>query len=177
MRAANFSLEFQLNISEIRKLNKMYFEHLFKERLIYVFFVVALVMLFLDFINEADLFQWFISCLVTLVLLVIIQFFCLDAICRMIFFLTKWLIKYNKFYSRYKLTFTYSDVCVRSPIRELKHKWTKIEKVISTKNFLFLYVKERNAYIISISKKDHNCQQIEELVSFVENHVMHVIKV
>lgn len=177
MKAANFSLEFQLNISEIRKLNKMYFEHLFKERLIYVFFVVALIVLFLDFINEADFFQWLISCLVTLVFLVVIQFFFLDAISRTIFCLTKWLIQYHKFYSRYKLTFTYSDVCVRSPLRDLKHKWTKIEKVISTKNFLFLYVKERNAYIISISKKDHNCQKIEELVSFVENHVMHVIKV
>ncbi|MET3027052.1 YcxB family protein [Flavobacterium sp. UW10123] len=177
MTASNFSLELQLNISEIRKLNKMYFEHLFKEWFVYVLFIVALVLAAFEFVREADFFQWLISCLLTFVFLVVIQFFFADTISRAIFCLAKRFVKYKQFYNRYKLTFSYSDICVKSPLGELKHKWTKIEKVISTKNFLFLYVQEKNAYIISISKKDHNRQEIEELLSFVENHVMHIIKV
>ncbi|RYJ37645.1 hypothetical protein NU08_3419 [Flavobacterium anhuiense] len=177
MPASNFSLELQLNISEIRKLNKMYFEHLFKEWIVYVLFIVALVTATLEFVREADFFQWLISCLLTLVLLVVIQFFFVDVISRTILGLAKRLIMYHQFYNRYKLTFTYFDISIQSPLGELKHKWTKIEKVISTKKSLFLYVKEKNTYIISISKKDHNCQEIEKLLSFVENHVMNVIKV
>ncbi|WP_167365446.1 YcxB family protein [Flavobacterium phragmitis] len=86
-------------------------------------------------------------------------------------------MRLDKFPNRYKLTFTYSDICVKSPLGELTHKWSKIEKVILTKNFLFFYIKERNGYIISISKKDSDYRKIEELLSFVEKNVIPVIKV
>jgi hypothetical protein len=57
------------------------------------------------------------------------------------------------------------------------HKWCKIEKAILTKDFFFLYVKEKNGYIISISNKCNNKRKISELVAFMENNVIQVTKV
>lgn len=177
MTAANFSLEFQLSISEIRKLNKMYFRHLFKERIVFCLFAVLILIIFVDYILEIDFLQWLIQSLLLVVFFVVIQFSFLDFISKAIFKLTKRVLQAEKFQSKYKLTFTYSNISVRSPLGELTHKWSKIEKVILTKNFLFLYVKERNGYIISISKKDYDCRKMEELLSFVEKNVIHVVKV
>lgn len=177
MTAANFSLEFQLNISEVRKLDKMYFRHLFKERIVFGLLIILILTIFVDFTLENDFFQWLIKSLVLIVFFVIIQFSFIDSISRVVFELTKKVLKVDKYHNQYKLKFTYSDISIKSPLGELTHKWTKIEKVISTKNFLFLYIKERNNYIISISKKDYNSLKIEELLAFVENNVMHIIKV
>jgi hypothetical protein len=57
------------------------------------------------------------------------------------------------------------------------HKWCKIEKAILTKDFFFLYVKEKNGYIISISNKCNNKGKISELVAFIENNITKVTKV
>ncbi|WP_415780332.1 YcxB family protein [Flavobacterium chungbukense] len=130
-----------------------------------------------DYTLEIDLFQWLIQSCLLIVFFVIIQFSFVDAISKGVFKLTKRLMKKEKFINRYKLTFNYYNICIRSPLGELTHKWSKIEKVISTKNFLFLYIKERNGYIISISKKDYDCRKIEELLSFVEKNVITIIKV
>ncbi|MNE61063.1 hypothetical protein D3C80_1562470 [compost metagenome] len=73
--------------------------------------------------------------------------------------------------------FTNSKVCIRFPLGRLTHKWNTIEKAILTKNFLFLYIKEENNYIISISRKDYDCRKMEELLAFVEQNVTHIIKV
>lgn len=177
MTAANFSLEFQLNISEIRKLNKMYFRHLFKERIVFGLLFILMLTIFVDFIIETDFFQWLIKSLVLIVLFVLIHFSCTDIISRMVFQLTKKLLQLDRFHNSYKLKFTYSDICITSPLGELTHKWTKIEKVISTKSFLFLYIKERNNYIISISKKNYNTLKMEELLGFVEKNIMNVTRV
>lgn len=177
MTAANFSLEFQLSIPEIRKLNKMYFRHLFKERIVFCLFIILILVILVDYALEIDFFEWVIQSCLLIVLFVIIQFSFVDVISKGIFKLTKTLMNEEKFKNRYKLTFTYSNIYIRSPLGELTHKWSKIEKAISTKNFLFLYVKERNGYIISISKKDYDCKKIEELLSFVEKNIIQVIKI
>jgi len=60
---------------------------------------------------------------------------------------------------------------------EFAHKWTQIEKAILTKDFFFLYIKERNGYIISISNKDTETRNMKELIAFVENNVTQITKV
>ncbi|SFD53754.1 YcxB-like protein [Flavobacterium phragmitis] len=177
MTAANFSLEFQLNISEIKKLNKMYFRHLFRDRVMFCLLALLVFVICIDYILETDFFNWLLKSLFLVVIFVIIQFSFIDVISKTVFRWTKKLMRLDKFPNRYKLTFTYSDICVKSPLGELTHKWSKIEKVILTKNFLFFYIKERNGYIISISKKDSDYRKIEELLSFVEKNVIPVIKV
>lgn len=60
---------------------------------------------------------------------------------------------------------------------EIVHKWSQIEKAILTKDFFFLYIKDRNRYIISISNKDNNDRKMDELIAFVESNVTRVTKV
>lgn len=177
MSAASFSLEFQLNISEVRKLNKMYFKHLLRERIVSFIFAVLMLMILIDYIMESDFLDWLIRSLFLVVFFVIIQFSFIDIISKTIFKWISRILKLDKFPNRCKLSFTYSNICVKSPLGELTHKWSNIEKVISTKNFLFFYVKERNGYIISISKNESNARKLEELLSFVEKHVIQIIKV
>ncbi|MBJ2126149.1 YcxB family protein [Flavobacterium sp. IB48] len=177
MNTANFSLEFQLNVSEIKMLNDMYFKHLFKDRIVFGLLIVLSLMILIDFSLEIDYLDWLIRSLLLVVFFVMIQFSLIDVISKAIFKLTKKIIGLNKSSNKYKLSFTHSNICVKSPLGELTHKWSKIEKVIQTKNFLFLYIKEQNSYIISISKKESNSKKIEELLSFVEKNVIHVVKV
>lgn len=177
MNTADFSLEFQLNISEIKKLNKMYFRHLFRERIVFFLPFVLLAVILIDYSIENDIFDWLLRSLFLIVFFVIIQFSFIDVISKMVFKLIKKLIELNKSSNNYKLAFTYSDICVKSPLGELTHKWTTIEKVIQTKNFLFFYIRERNGYIISISKKEIDSRNIGELLSFIEKNVIQVINV
>lgn len=60
---------------------------------------------------------------------------------------------------------------------EIIHKWSQIEKAILTKDFFFLYIKDRNRYIISISNKDNNGRKMDELIAFVETNVTPITKV
>jgi len=180
MNTTNFSLEFPLRLSEIRKLNKMYFEHLFRERVVFVSILILLLLIFLDLSNidfETDFLFWLIRSLVVIVFFVVIENSFADAISGIVFKLTKRLLKFKKLNSRYKFKFTSSKVCIQFPLGNLTHKWTTIEKVILTKNFLFLYIKGRNNYIITISRKDYDCRKIEELLVFVENNVTQIIKI
>lgn len=180
MNATNFLLEFELNISEIRKLNKMYFEHLFRERFIFISLFFLLFLIFVDFayINEdQDFSAWLIRSLALIVFFVIIEYSFINTISKIGFQLTKRLLKSNRFNNRYKITFTSLEIYVKSPLGELTHKWASIEKVILTKNFLFLYVRGRNNYIISISNKDYDFRKMEELLVFVEKNVTRIIKV
>ncbi|MEN2488645.1 hypothetical protein AAYQ05_12670 [Flavobacterium sp. B11] len=180
MNPSNFSLEFQLHLSEIRKLNKMYFEHLFKDRIVFISILVLLFVIFFDFshINlEADFFLWLIRSLAIIVFFVVIENSFIDAISKMAFQLAKRFVKFRKLNNRYKFIFTDSQLCIRFPLGQLTHKWTAIEKAILTKNFLFLYIKGQNNYIITISRKDYDCRKMEELLAFVENNVTHIIKV
>lgn len=95
----------------------------------------------------------------------------------MIFRLIKKVLKSENFANQYKLNFTSTSINICSPLGNFKHKWSKIEKAILTKDFLFLYVKDRNGYIISISNNCAGERNMEELISFVENNVVHVLKV
>ncbi|KAF2340252.1 YcxB family protein [Flavobacterium tistrianum] len=180
MNATNFSLEFPLNLFEIRKLNKMYFEHLFKERVILVSILILLLLIFLDLSNidlETDFLVWLIRSLAVIVFFVIIENSFVDAISGIVFKLTKRLLKFKKLNNRYRFKFTNSKFCIQFPLGSLTHKWTTIEKAILTKNFLFLYIKEHNNYIITISRKDFDCRKMEDLLAFVENNVTQVIKI
>ncbi|KAF2327874.1 hypothetical protein [Flavobacterium ginsenosidimutans] len=180
MNTTNFLLEFELNISEIRKLNKMYFEHLFRDRFIFISLFFLLVLIFFDFayINEdQDISAWLIRSLALIVFFVVIEYSFINTISKIGFQLTKKFLKSDRFHNRYKIRFTSLEIYVKSPLGELIHKWTSIEKAILTKNFLFLYVRGRNNYIISISNKDYDFRKMEELLAFVEKNVTHIIKV
>ncbi|MDQ6471702.1 YcxB family protein [Flavobacterium sp. LHD-80] len=91
--------------------------------------------------------------------------------------MTKKLLKFDNFINKYKLNFTNSLIYVRSPLGEFTHKWSQIDKAILTKDFFFLYVKEKNNYIISISNKYNNDRNMTDLIAFVESNVTQVIKV
>lgn len=180
MDTASFLLEFQLNFCEIKRLNKMYVKHLFRDRLIFILVLSLVSLIFFDFSRidlTTDLFSWLIRSLVLIVFFVIIEPSFVKTISKIFFQITERLMKFDKFHNNYKLTFTSSAISVKSPLGKLTHKWSKIEKVMLTKNFLFLYIKERNGYIISISKKDYDVRKMEALLNFVEKNVTHIIKV
>jgi len=180
MNTTNFSLEFPLNLSEIRKLNKMYFEHLFKERIIFASLLILLFLILFDLTHinlEEDFFLWLIRSLAIIVFFVMIENLVVDLVSRMVFQLAKKAVKFHTLSSRFRFIFTGSRVCVRFPLGSLTHKWTTIEKAILTKDFLFLYIKEHNNYIISISRKAYDYRKMEELLVFVENNVTRIIKI
>lgn len=177
MNSANFSLEFELNVSEIRKLNKMYFKHLYKERgMIFSCFAMFCI-IFFDFIYEEDFTTWIVKDLVIIVLFFSFQYPIINTICKLIFQLTGKLSKFERFVRKYKLNFTNSSIYVHSPLGEFAHKWSKIEKAILTKDFFFLYVKDKNGYIISISNKGDTDRNMNKLLSFIESNVTPITKV
>ncbi len=57
------------------------------------------------------------------------------------------------------------------------HKWSQIEKAILTKDFFFLYVKDADQHIISISNKNTNGRNMGELLTFVESNVTEITKI
>jgi len=56
------------------------------------------------------------------------------------------------------------------------HKWSQIERAVLTKDFFFLYVKDEDHHIISISNKFNNGRNINELIAFVEHNVVEITK-
>ncbi|SEO62817.1 YcxB-like protein [Flavobacterium sp. CF108] len=177
MNTPNFSLEFGLDVSEIQKLNKMYFKHLYKERILALFSIILFFLIFIDLKNGKDLIDWIIRSLLFVVLFLMIQYSVVNSICKIIFRLAKRLLQSENFINKYRFNFTNTFIYVQSPLGRFKHKWSKIEKAMLTKDFFFLYVKERNGYIISIANNARNERDIEKLVAFVENNVTHVTKV
>ncbi|MBF4494775.1 hypothetical protein IR010_19710 [Flavobacterium sp. MR2016-29] len=176
----NFSLEFELNVVEIRKLNKMYFKNLYKERVSIFFSLLLFFSIVYDFFNLTtgnDFTIWIIRNLFVIIFFLIFQYSLVNTICRLIFRLLKKISKFESIIGKYKLNFNNTVINVHSPLGEITHKWIKIEKAILTKDFFFLYVKERNGYIISISNKYNDERNMEKLLTFVESNVTPIIKV
>lgn len=176
MRTSDFSLQFELNVSEIQKLNEMYFKNIYRNWILLFLGIVLFFFIFLDLSLQYDLVEWIIRSLVLIIIFLLIQYSFVNSICELIFQLAKKL-KSEKVKNKYRVSFTDCVIHIYSPFGNFTHKWSKIEKVILTKKFLFLYFKERNGYIISISNKKTNERNIKELISFVENNVIHVVKV
>ncbi|WP_316633707.1 YcxB family protein [uncultured Flavobacterium sp.] len=177
MNTSALSLEFELSLSEIQKLNKMYFKHLFKERMLVMFCIVLFLLIFVNLENDNDLIEWIIRSLALIIFFLMIQHSIVNSICKIIFRATDKLLKSRNLIHKYRFNFTSSFIYVHSPLGSFKHKWNKIEKAILTKDFFFLYVKERNGYIISISNKDAEARNMKELITFIEKNVTHVTKV
>ncbi len=177
MSAAAFLLEFQLKNSEIKKLNKMYIENLLQNIVFCTFSVVFSLYVIFDFINTDSQAEWLIKSLLSIIFIVVIQMLTVNFISKIIYRIIKRLLKFDKFQRQYKLVFNYTNICICSPFIELTHKWSKIDKVILTKDSLFLYLKEQNAYIISISTKNCEFRKMQELVDFLEKNVIQVLKV
>jgi len=180
MNASGFYMEFELNIGEIRKLNKMYFKNLYKDRVIVFSGLVLLFAVFFDFFDlndDVDYIKWLVRNLVLIILFFLFQYSFVNTISKVVFQFTKKLLKHNSFSKKYKFNFTNSSICVHSPMGEIVHKWSQIEKAILTKDFFFLYIKDRNGYIISISNKENNGRKMNELIAFVESNVTTVTKV
>lgn len=180
MKTSNFFLEFDLNTSEIRKLNKMYFNNLYKERVIIFSAVMLLLVVFFDFFDlndDVDYIQWLVRNLILIILFFLFQYSFVSTMSKVVLQFTKKLLKYHKFTDKYKFNFTNSSIYVHSPMGEFVHKWSQIEKAILTKDFFFLYVRGRNGYIISISNKYKSDRKIDELIAFVETNVTHITKI
>lgn len=177
MNSATFFLEFNLNVKEIRDLNKMYFKDVCKKRILFFLSFILLAIAFLDWDDSSDIFQWIITNLVLVIFFLLFHDVIVDAVCKATFCLIKKLLKFDSFVRRYKFSFTNSYICVHSPLGEFTHEWTQIKKAILTKDFFLLYVEDRNSYIISISNKDTCCQKISELIAFVDLNVTPVERV
>ncbi|SHM84264.1 YcxB family protein [Flavobacterium chilense] len=177
MNSSDFSLQFGLNVSEIQKLNKMYFENIYKDRILLASCAVLFFVIFFDLRSEYDLIEWIIRSLALIIFFLMVQYSFVNSVCKIIFRLAKRFLKSERFVNKYRFHFTGSFICIHSPLGDFTHKWSKIEKAILTKDFLFLYFKERNGYIVSISNKGSNKRNMDELISFVENNVIHIIKV
>ncbi|OMQ10469.1 hypothetical protein BXU01_14430 [[Flexibacter] sp. ATCC 35103] len=180
MNTSGFFLEFELNIGEIHKLNKMYFKSLYKEKVTVFLGIVLFFAIFFDFLNldnDTDVINWLVRNLILIILFFLFQYSFVKPISKTIFQFSKKLLKYNRFSKKYKFNFTNSNIFVHSPLGEFVYKWSQIENAILTKDFFFLYVRDRNGYIISISNKTNDGRNIHELVDFVENNVTHVTKI
>ena len=74
----------------------------------------------------------------------------------------------------------YSQVGIGTPMPNASgafaHKWSQIERAVLTKDFFFLYVKDDDHHIISISNKFNNGRNINELIAFVERNVIEITK-
>lgn len=71
MSNSGFFLEFELNIGEIRKLNKMYFKSLYRERVVVFSGILLISAVFFDFFDlndEIDYIQWLVRNLILIVL-------------------------------------------------------------------------------------------------------------
>ncbi|WP_276381298.1 YcxB family protein [Flavobacterium sp. H4147] len=156
----------------------MYFEESSKERIGAFFFITVLSLIVFDLYNEEnDLIDWIIRSMILILVFLMVQHSVVKSISKILFKLEMELLHCKGFVKRYKFSFTDSFISVRSPLRSVSHKWSKIEKAILTKDFFFLYVKGKNNYIISIANESGHNHNINELIAFVENNVTHVTKV
>lgn len=176
MKASNFSLEFRLNVDEIRKLNKMYFKNMYEKQVRILFGFVLFLSIFYDLNDRGDLIIWLIRNLGFVIIFFMFQYSFVSTTCKLIFQIIKKLLRFERFIVRYKFNFTNSFIYVHSPFGDFVHKWTQIEKAILTKDFFFIYIKEKSGYIISISNKKQN-RNMKELITFVERNVIQITKV
>lgn len=174
MTNTTFSLQFDLNLCEIRKLNKMYFRGLYQKRILFFLATLLLVYIFTDLSNNNDVVELVIRDLLLVIVFLLFQYTFINAICKVIFQLINKLLQSDRFISRYKFNFTNSNIYVHSPLGEYIHTWSQIENAILTKDFFFLYIRDKNNYIISISNK---YRKLDELITFIENNVTQITKV
>lgn len=176
----DFALEFKLNSVEIRKLNKMYFKRIYKERFRFFSFILLFFLIFFDVFDwndDNDLIRWFSRNLVLILFFILFQCQIVNTLCRSFFKLIRKLMKFKRFLRSYKFNFTNSFIHVYSPLGEVEYKWGEIEKAILTKDFFFLYIKEKKEYVISISNKENEERNIKKLIAFVENNVTKITKI
>lgn len=141
MNAPNFSLEMELSVSEVRKLNKMYFKHTYKRKVLKVLCIVLFFLVFFDLIRDIDLFVWIIRSLSQVILFLIFQQAIVSSISKIFFRLVE--IKSNLFINKYRLIFNSSFFCVQSPLGDFQHEWNSIEKAILTKK-IFFFIRKGN---------------------------------
>ncbi|RUT72332.1 YcxB family protein [Flavobacterium cupreum] len=179
MNTSKFSAEFELNINEIQKLNKMYFKRLYKGRVTFFFVIIMVSFLLFDFLNlesQEDFFRFQLRSLVLIVSFFMFHYSFVNATCRILFKLVRRLMGYSSLIRKYKLNFTSSDIHVNSPLGAFVHKWSQIDKAVLTKDFFFLYVKDKDQHIISISNKCHGNRNMSDLITFVDCHVTQIMK-
>ncbi|MFH7013555.1 YcxB family protein [Flavobacterium sp. FlaQc-52] len=180
MNTSKISIEFELNVTEIQKLNKMYFKRLYKERVTVLFTIALVGFIFLDFFNlksDDDVLKWYLRSAVLMVSFFVFHYAFVNTICKVIFKVMRKLEGYTNFIGKYRLNFTNSNIRVNSPIGAFVHKWSQIEKAVLTKDFFFLYVKDTDQHIISISNRCKNGRNLSDLIAFVENNVTEIMKI
>ncbi|WP_291287269.1 hypothetical protein [Flavobacterium sp.] len=177
MSTSAFSLEFDLNNAEIRTMNKMYFKDLYKKRVTFFLAIVLLGIVFLGGDHNHDFFQWILRDLILVIFFLLFHCLIVNTICKVTFRVIKRLLKFDRLLRRYKFSFTNSFIGVHSPLGGFTHQWCQIEKAILTKDFFLLYIRDKNAYIISISTKDNCCHKIAELIAFIDGNVTPVERI
>lgn len=179
MNTSKFSAEFELSIIEIQKLNKMYFKRLYKGRVTVFFILIVVAFLFFDFLSlesQEDFMKWQLKSLILIVSFFMFHYSFVNATCKFFFKCMKKIAVYSGLTGSYKLNFTTSYIYVNSPLGAFAHKWSQIDKAVLTKDFFFLYIKDKDQHIISISNKSDKNRNMTDLITFVERHVMHITK-
>lgn len=179
MNTSKFSAEFELNITEIQKINKMYFKRLYKGRVTFFFVIITVSFLLYDFLNlesQEDFLKFQVRSLVLVVLFFMFHYSFVNVTCRLLFKLIRRLMGYSTLIGKYKLNFTSSDIHVNSPLGAFAHKWSQIDKAVLTKDFFFLYVRDKEQHIISISNKFNSNRNMTDLITFVDRHVTQIMK-
>ncbi|PAM91426.1 hypothetical protein B4N84_28380 [Flavobacterium sp. IR1] len=179
MNLSKISLEFELNLTEIRKLNNMYFRRLCKEKVTFFLILILFYIIFFNFFTlktEDDLIEWELQNLVLIILFITFYCFSVNAICNVILELISKLVLYTDFIGKYKLNFAASNIYVQAPLGTFTYKWCQIEKAVLTKDFFFLYIKD-DSHIISISNHTSDGRNMKELITFVESNRVNIIKV
>lgn len=177
MGTSTFSLEFDLNMAEIRNLHKMYFKDLYKKRVMFFLAVTLVIFVYSDWNGNNDFFQWIIKDLFLVILFLLFHYPIVNTICKVTFRLVRKLLKFDRFSRQYKFSFTNSFIEVHSPLGGFTHRWCQIEKAILTKDCFLLYIKDKNGYIISISNKENCSKKIEKLIEFIDCNVTHVERI
>ena len=107
----DFTLEFKLNSIEIRKLNKMYFKRIYKERFRFFSLILLFFLIFFDVFDwndDNDFIRWFSRNLVLILFFLLFQSHIVNTLCRTFFKLIRKLMKFERFLRSYKFNFTNS---------------------------------------------------------------------
>ncbi|WP_166922253.1 hypothetical protein [Flavobacterium poyangense] len=158
----------------------MYFKRLCKERVTFFFIIALTCCIFFDFFNlenDDDFIKWQLRSLVLVVSFFIFHYALANTICKVIFTVIRKLVRCSNFVGKYRLNFTNSCIYVKAPLGAFAHKWNQIEKAILTKDFFFLYVKDADHHIITISNRGKNDKKRNDLIAFVEHNVTEITKV
>lgn len=181
MKDANFSLEFEMNDDELYKFNCDYFKRMYEKKIKILFFLSLLPFMFLNVKNignEYEFIQWLILNMAVVFVFAILQPLFVNLICRILVNSDSQFVENNRMLGKYKYDFNESKISIESPVGFFTHKWSQLESVVLTKEYLLLYISKKKGYIISRSgSKCKDNRKMQELIYMVENKVCNMVRI